>query len=157
MRMTETQQQRSMPRRAITVAVVAVVVFGLIAAGAVFALMREPDGTDVAAASPTPGPSRLDAVATCALLVPTLDDAATEVLALADKIDGSTVNWDRVDTTIADLRTIKGVAPVDWGYDIELQMVPLRQMLQIKRGLGPATLELADFRASGLRLAGLCR
>lgn len=52
MRMTDLQQQQSMPRRAVLLAVTAVVCFGLVAAGAVFLLMREPEKlAEVASAS----------------------------------------------------------------------------------------------------------
>lgn len=55
-----------MPRRAITVAVAAVVTFGLIAAVAVFLLAREPEKLQVAtpttASSASPSPSRVASV-----------------------------------------------------------------------------------------------
>lgn len=155
-RMTEFEVRGRRPRRAIALAITAVVCFGLVAAIAVYLLFRDPDALGAAPATAAPSPTRLDAKAACALLVPTLDDAAEQVMALATKVDGSTVDWPRTSTIADDLVTIQGVAPQDMTADIEMQIAVLRKMVLLKSGIGDQSLDLTDFRASGLRLAGRC-
>lgn len=154
--MTEFEVRGRRPRRAIALAITAVVCFGLIAAIAVYLLSRDPDAPGSTLASAAPSPTRLDAKAACVLLVPTLSDAAKQVMALVANGDGSTVDWPRTKTIADDLVTIQGVAPQDMTADIEMQVAVLRKMVLLKSGIGDPNLDLSDFRASGLRLAGRC-
>lgn len=149
-------------RKELTIALAAGIVLGVAVAGVYFGVRlfnREP-----AAASPPPQvamPSMpsfkvLDVPATCVLLIPPAKDAAEAVTALAKKPDGSTVDWVKVEKAVRDLNLTKEVAAPELRDDIGQQAALLSQLLAMKRTGTNMTLDLNDFRASGLRIGARC-
>lgn len=111
-----------------------------------------------ATASPSPSPSRVVTTAkgTCALLIPTGQRVADQILALAAHPDGSTMDWSVVEKSVDDLTTIKDMSDSTWSTDIDAQIEPLQQLLEVHSGGPNRTLNLEGLRASGLRIAGRC-
>lgn len=116
------------------------------------------DAGSAASPAPSPVPSRanLGEHATCVLLIPTATDGANQMAAVAKQPDMSTVDWPKLRKTIKDLETAKDMAPPEMVDDIEGQIKPLEHLLALGEGTGKGRLELDEFRASGLRLAGRC-
>lgn len=111
--------------------------------------------TPAAATSPTL--AHLSERATCILLIPTLTDAQAEIKALTDKPDGSTINFDRVETLIAHLATLERNAPAHMRDDIAAQAQPLKDIQAVKQGTSlNQTLHLGARNDAGFRLLTRC-
>lgn len=131
---------------------------------AVLLLLKGPlfGGSDAVQQVPMPSVSgrdlkALDVPATCAALVPVATDSANAVRALADRPDGSTVDWSLVQKTHDELNLIAEVAAPELRDDITQQAALLGQLLVMKRTGNNMTLNLEDFRASGLRIGLRCK
>lgn len=106
--------------------------------------------------SPTPTLKPLDVHGACVLLLPTLQSGADAVRDLAAAPDGSRVDWPELDKTVADLKTIAAVTPQDLRDDVGQQIATLSAFLDMRATGSNMTVDLMDFRASGLRLAARC-
>lgn len=110
-----------------------------------------------AASSPAPSLARLSKQETCVLLIPTMTAAAKQVTAIVTQPDGTTVDWERVNTLIRDLQMLRDTGAPELTPDIDQHIPALRQMHDLHLGLEVSTLlNLDGFRSSGLRLAGQC-
>ncbi len=104
----------------------------------------------------TPSLKVLDVRGTCVLLVPVATDGANAVKDLAAAPDGSKVDWPKVQKTHDDLKLIAEVAAPELRDDIGQQAALLSQLLSMKRTGTNMTLNLNDFRTSGLRIGARC-
>lgn len=136
--------------------VIGVGVAGVLFAPKIFA--ARPSAAPPAQAPMPSSPSLkvLDVKGTCVLLVPVAQDGANAVLALAAKPDGSTIDWAKVQKTHDDLRLIAEVAAPELRDDIGQQAALLSQLLSMKKTGTNMTLDLDDFRTSGLRIGARC-
>lgn len=129
----------------------------LLAAAAVAVIFINGRAPVVAGPSPTPSLARLDKQATCVLLIPALTDAVRQVTAIAEKPDGTTVNWERVKTLIMDLKLLRDTGAPEFSEEIGQHVPTLQQMLDLYMGLDVSSmLSLDTFRASGMRLTAQC-
>lgn len=94
----------------------------------------------------------------CYALVPLIGDALKDVNAITAKPDGSTVDWDRLDDTIAGLQGAQSAAPADMRSDIEAHLAPLIELRGIHEGTSTGSaLELGGYREAALRLLERCK
>lgn len=94
----------------------------------------------------------------CYAVVPLIGDALKDVNAITAKPDGSTVDWDRLDDTIAGLQGAQSAAPADMRSDIEDHLAPLIELRGIHEGTSTGSaLELGGYREAALRLLERCK
>lgn len=143
-------------RKASSWIVAAAVVFAVAVFGTV-ALLTNPPAQQAAAPAQTTA-ATVDAKGVCMVLVPVLATSTDIIAGLAANTDGSTVNWKTLEQTIADLQAVRPLAPVELRDDIQYQIDPLVELKQRHDGVwaGSATMDMTDYRASGLRLSAWC-
>lgn len=122
------------------------------------ALIVNRDDPPAAAPQVPVASATIDVKGACAVLVPVLSTGADVFVDIAEKPDGSTVDWAGLEATIRDLQAIRPITPVDMHQDIQSQIDPLIELKQRHDGVlaGNGTMNLAEFRASGLRLGARC-
>lgn len=147
--------------------------WALVAAGLVIAVVVVLGGlwagitaarNDVSGAMPaswsSPSPAvviPLSEEAACYALVPLIGDALEDVDAVMAKPDGSTVDWQRLDRTIAGLQAAAASAPSDMRSDVESHLAPLVQLRGLREGTSTGqSLALGGYRDAALRLLGRC-
>lgn len=143
-------------RYAVLLAVGAVLLGAALTAGAVLVLDddRRPAASS-AAQDPTPTP-RLDARATCAALVPLLNDAGMQFLHAATQPDGSTLDLAQIRRLIAGLRDVNDVAAEPMRLDIGAVIVGLRELENLAQ-TGAAAVNFERATAAGTTLAEMCQ
>lgn len=139
------------PRRWIFVAIGLLL---LLAAGGAYAgwtLAGEPR----ASTSTSPMPSRpvLNEQAACVLAVPAAADGAKQVLAVAQ---GEEVDWDKMQKAHDRLKLAAEISEPTMREDINQQVALLSQLLASYRNNTTMTMQLSDFRSSGLRIGNRC-
>ncbi|MEU3458058.1 hypothetical protein ABZ671_31385 [Micromonospora sp. NPDC006766] len=118
--------------------------------------------TSATSFSPSPSPTqsptafRVGEQAACIELFPHLQAAADLVTAISKKPDGSTVDQDKLDSTIAALDHVIDVAPVDMVPALQEQVGPLRDLQAIFNTGQNRKLNFENFRSSGIDLVTRC-
>lgn len=107
-------------------------------------------------AAPSPSVSRVDEEGTCAVLIPTGREVVDHIIAFAAKPDGSTTDWAEVEETVRDLETIRAMSAPDFHADIDAQIGPLKQMLEVHSGGADREISFTELRAAGLHIAARC-
>ncbi len=100
--------------------------------------------------------SRVDEEGTCAVLIPTGRDVVDQILKFAAAPDGSTTDWAEVEEAVRDLETIRAMSAPDFHADIDAQIGPLKQMLEVHGGGPDRSISFEWLRAAGLHIAARC-
>lgn len=100
----------------------------------------------------------VDVRGACAVLIPLMTSSTKIVRDVIDHPDGSTVDWAKLDRVIGDLQAIRPISPTELRGDVQSQIDPLFELQQRHNGTwaGTDTMDLSDYRSSGLRISAWC-